>query len=61
MSKKYQVSVFTDNDLYLVLIADNLIIRVTKFMGDSQIGREVSFNSLPVDVQEKIIEIVTAQ
>jgi hypothetical protein len=47
-------------DLYEVSLRDNVIIRVDKYIGDTQLPREVNFNDLSEVVQNAILDKITA-
>lgn len=49
-----QIHVYLHPDMYNVVVRDNTIVRVTKYIGDIQMPREVEFVELPRDVQDAI-------
>jgi hypothetical protein len=50
------VNVLVGADFYAVTVRDSTICRIQKFLGDSQLLREVELEDLSEDVQAAIID-----
>lgn len=49
--KRYKIIIEHQTDSYEFLVQDNLILRITKFVGDSGLDREVKFDHVPEQVK----------
>lgn len=50
------INVHHESDLYQFVVKDNRITRITKFCGDSQFMREMTFDEVPDDVSRLLVE-----
>lgn len=55
---KRVITIYLDPDTYEVTIQGNLILRIVRFIGESQITQERCFDSLSDAVKEKLIEAI---
>lgn len=54
----YKITCHVDDDIYDVVVSGPAVLKVTKFLGDSQYPRDVLFEELSRDVQVQILEEV---
>ena len=51
---KRLITLYTDFDYYEITAVGTLIVRVTHYLGDTNIGVEIPFHSLNEDLQNKV-------
>ena len=48
--------IFHQSDLYEILVSGTLVTRIYKFCGESQLRRVVTFEALPKEVVEELLD-----
>jgi len=58
---KYLITFHDSFDFYEVIVEGRLIRRITRYLGDSQVANDCSYDSLPPHVQDKITKTINEQ